>query len=204
MQTLGVKPRPPEAIHAATSLLQRGARVLLKSFGWQVVLVPLPAPKGIIIVYPHTSNWDFFIGVLYKAATGLPVRWIGKHTLFRWPVRSFLVHIGGIPIRRDQGSGLVDALLAEFARNEWLWLALTPEGTRSRTDYWKSGFYRLALEGHLPVGLGYIDYATRRIGIDTYLSLSGNVHEDLDRIRAFYADKRGRRPEDAGEIRLRE
>lgn len=204
MQTLAMQSLPPEAVHASATLLQRGARSLLGLFGWRVVLVPLPAPRGIIIVYPHTSNWDFFIGVLYKAATGLPVRWIGKHTLFRWPVRSFLVHIGGIPIRRDQGSGLVAALLAEFARNEWLWLALTPEGTRSRTGHWKSGFYRLAVQGHLPVGLGYIDYATRRIGIDTYLRLSGNVPEDVARIRAFYADKRGRRPENAGEIRLRE
>ena len=179
-------------------------RGILRLFGWRSVLVPLPAPKGILVVYPHTSNWDFFVGVVYKIGTALPARWVGKHTLFRWPVKSLLVYLGGIPIRRDQRSGLVDAMLAEFAKHDRMWLAVTPEGTRSRTDYWKSGFYRIALAGKLPVGLGYIDYATRTIGVDTYLTLTGDVAVDFARIRAFYQDKRGHRPENAGDIRLRE
>lgn len=166
------------------------------------MLVPPPATKGIVIVYPHTSNWDFFIGVLFKVGAGLPIHWLGKHTLFRWPVRGLLRRMGGIPITRNQRSGFVDALLTEFARQEWMWLAVTPEGTRSRTPYWKSGFYRIAIAGALPVGLGYIDYATRTVGIDTYLKLTGVESEDFERIRAFYAGKRGRRPENAGEIRL--
>jgi 1-acyl-sn-glycerol-3-phosphate acyltransferase len=177
---------------------------ILRLCGWRRVLVPLPAPKGIIVVYPHTSNWDFFIGVVYKIGTALPARWVGKHTIFRWPVRRLLVSLGGIPIRRDQRSGLVEAMLAEFAKHERMWLAVTPEGTRSRTEYWKSGFYRIALAGKLPVALGYIDYATRTIGIDTYLTLTGDVAADFARIREFYRDKRGRRPENEGEIRLRE
>ena len=177
---------------------------ILRLCGWRSVLVPLPAPKGIIVVYPHTSNWDFFIGVVYKIGTALPVRWVGKHTIFRWPVRRLLVYLGGIPIRRDQRSGLVDAMLAEFAKHDRMWLAMTPEGTRSRTEYWKSGFYRIALAGNLPVALGYIDYATRTIGIDTYLTLTGDVEADFTRIRAFYQDKRGRRPANEGVIRLRD
>lgn len=177
---------------------------LLRLCGWRSIMVALPAPKGIIVVYPHTSNWDFFIGVIYKIGTALPARWVGKHTIFRWPVRRLLVYLGGIPIRRDQRSGLVDAMLAEFAKHDRMWLAMTPEGTRSRTEYWKSGFYRIALAGQLPVALGYIDYATRTVGIDTYLTLTGDVEADFARIRAFYKDKRGRRPEHAGAIRLRE
>jgi 1-acyl-sn-glycerol-3-phosphate acyltransferase len=183
--------------------MQRCARALLRLIGWRSVLVPPPAAKGIIIVYPHTSNWDFVIGVLYKAGAGLPIRWLGKDSLFRWPVLRWLFQqLGGIPITRDQRSGFVATLLAEFARNDWMWLALTPEGTRSRTNYWKSGFYRIAVEGALPVGLGFIDYATRRVGVDTYLSLTGDTDHDFARIRAFYADKRGYRPENAGDIRL--
>ncbi|MGB8328442.1 MAG: lysophospholipid acyltransferase family protein [Steroidobacteraceae bacterium] len=197
-----MEPRPPKSIDHSPSLLQRCARTLLRLIGWRGVLVPPPTAKGIIIVYPHTSNWDFVIGMLYKAGTGLPLHWLGKNTLFRWPLRRLLRHIGGIPIMRDQRSGFVTALLAEFARNEWMWLALTPEGTRSRTDHWKSGFYRIAVEGGLPVGLGFIDYATRTVGIGAYLSLTGNPDRDIALIRAFYADKRGYRPENAGEIRL--
>jgi 1-acyl-sn-glycerol-3-phosphate acyltransferase len=197
-----MKSLPPEAIEARPTFLQRCARLLLRSVGWRSVFVSPPSPKGIIVVYPHTSNWDFIIGVLYKIGAGLPARWMGKDTLFRWPLRRLLLRIGGIPVNRRERSGLVDAMLAEFARNERMWLAVTPEGTRSRTDHWKSGFYRIALAAGLPIGLGYIDYATRTVGIDTYLNLSGDPTQDFARIRAFYAGKRGRRPQNTGEIRL--
>jgi 1-acyl-sn-glycerol-3-phosphate acyltransferase len=190
------EPRPP--------LVQRCARALLRAFGWRSVLVPPPAPKGIIVVYPHTSNWDFIIGVLYKIGAGLPARWMAKDTLFRWPVRRLFLRIGGIPINRREHTGFVSAILAEFARHEWMWLAVAPEGTRSRTDHWKSGFYQIALAGHLPVGLGYIDYGTRTVGIDTYLTLTGDPGHDFARLRAFYADKHGRRPENEGAIQLRQ
>jgi 1-acyl-sn-glycerol-3-phosphate acyltransferase len=198
------QPQPPASFVESPSLARRGILAILRLFGWRGVVTPLPAPKGIIVVYPHTSNWDFMVGVFYKVGTGLPARWVGKHTLFRWPLRRLLLCLGGIPIRRDQRSGLVDGMLAEFARHERMWLAVTPEGTRSRTEYWKSGFYRIALQGNLPVALGYIDYATHTVGIDTYLTLTGDVAADFERIRAFYKDKRGRRPENAGEIRLRD
>jgi 1-acyl-sn-glycerol-3-phosphate acyltransferase len=190
-------------IQRRPALAQRCARLLLKSSGWRSVFVPLPSSKGIIVVYPHTSNWDFVIGVLYMIGAGLPARWMGKDTLFRWPFRRLLLRIGGIPVNRRERSGFVDVLLAEFATSDRMWLAVAPEGTRSRTDHWKSGFYRIALAAGLSIGLGYIDYATRTVGVDTYLNLTGDPSQDFARIRAFYADKRGRRPENEGEIRLR-
>ena len=171
--------------------------------GWRSVLVAPPAPKGVIVVYPHTSNWDFIVGMLYKIGVGLPVRWMGKDSLFRWPLRRLLLQLGGIPINRREHSGFVDALLAEFTSSEWMWLAIAPEGTRSHTDHWKSGFYRIAVAGGLPLALGYIDYATRTVGIDTYLRLSGDPTNDFVRIREFYAGKRGRWPANEGDIRLR-
>ncbi len=191
------------AFTESLSLARRAVFATLQLFGWRAVVTPLPAPKGIIVVYPHTSNWDFMVGVFYKVGTGLPARWVGKHTLFKWPLRRLLLYLGGIPVRRDQRSGLVEAMLAEFAKHERMWLAMTPEGTRSRTEFWKSGFYRIALAGNLPVALGYIDYATHTIGIDTYLTLSGDEDADFARIREFYKDKRGRRPQNEGVIRLR-
>jgi 1-acyl-sn-glycerol-3-phosphate acyltransferase len=201
-QASSMESRAPASAEPSPSLLRRSARAVLKSIGWKTVLVPLPGPQGIVVVYPHTSNWDFIIGVLYKIGVSLRVRWVGKHTLFRWPLRRLFVRLGGVPIRRNQRSGFVEAVLAEFARGEPMWLAVTPEGTRSRTSSWKSGFYRIALAADLPVGLGYIDYSTRTIGIDTYIKLTGDVAADFDRIRAFYKDKRGRRPENEGDIRL--
>src|ERR1700687_4827444 len=112
---------PPGTTERGPSLVQRCARALLRAFGWHSVLVPPPSPKGIIVVYPHTSNWDFIIGVLYKIGSGLPIRWMGKDTLFHWSVRRLLLRIGGIPVNRHVRSGFVDALLAEFARSEWMW-----------------------------------------------------------------------------------
>lgn len=164
----------------------------------------MPGPRGIIIVYPHTSNWDLIIGLLYKFETALPAHWLGKDTLFRWPVRGLFRRLGGIPVNRRERSGFVETILEEFERHDWMWLALAPEGTRSRTDHWRSGFYRIAVAGRLPVGLGFIDYATRSIGIDTYLTMTGDAAQDMARIREYYADKRGGRPGLAGEIRLQD
>jgi 1-acyl-sn-glycerol-3-phosphate acyltransferase len=185
------------------TLAQRIARSLLAAAGWKAVYEPLPGPKGLVIVYPHTSNWDFIVGVLYKFAVGLPANWVGKDTLFRWPLGPLFKRIGGIPVNRSKSSGFVRSLLEEFKRRDAMWVALAPEGTRSHSDHWKSGFYRIALAAGLPVGLAYIDYGTRTLGIDTYVTLSGDQDADMQRLREFYADKRGRMPRNAGDIRLR-
>ena len=192
---------PPD--HARRSIIQRLAGTLLGAFGWRSVFVAPPAPKGIIVVYPHTSNWDFIVGVLFKFAVGLPAHWMGKDSLFRWPLRRLFQRMGGIPINRRERTGFVATLLEQFGRQDWMWLAVAPEGTRSRTDHWKSGFYQIAVAGKLPVGLGFIDYATHTVGIDTYIEMSGDPEADFARIRDFYAAKRGRRPEFEGDIRLR-
>ena len=190
-------------VSRSPSLLSRAALGLLALFGWRTVLVWPPEPKGVIMVYPHTSNWDFVIGVLFRIGHELPASWVGKTEMFPGPFRSWFGRIGGIPVDRHRAHGFVDQLVAEFARRDWMWLAITPEGTRSRTEYLKSGFYQLALEANLPVALAYIDYATRTAGIDTYVRMSGDPESDMARIREFYAGRRGRRHELAGEIRLR-
>ncbi len=185
------------------SIPQRLAAALLGLAGWRLAYRAPPAPKGVVVVYPHTSNWDFIVGMLYKTGVGLPVRWMGKDTLFRGPLAPLLRRLGGIAVNRREHTGFVETMLDEFAQHEWMWLVLAPEGTRAHTDHWKSGFYRIAVAGHLPLGLGYIDWATRTVGIDTYIELSGEADADFARIRAFYADKRGRRPALASDIRMR-
>jgi 1-acyl-sn-glycerol-3-phosphate acyltransferase len=171
--------------------------------GWTVDVVLPAEPRGVIIVYPHTSNWDFALGYLAKVAAGLKVQWIGKESLFRWPVAALLRRMGGIPVRRGARKGVVDLLAQEFARRERLWVVIAPEGTRSFTDHWKSGFYHLARTTGVPLGLASIDYGRRRVELRTYLALTGDPAFDLDRMRAYYHGVRGLRPQREGEIRFR-
>lgn len=188
--------RPPTPV-------QRLAGGILSALGWRVEVRWPAVPRCVIIVYPHTSNWDFVVGYLTKLSVGLPVQWIGKDTLFRWPVAGLLRRMGGIPVNRRESTGIISALAAELRRRPWMWLAIAPEGTRSHTDHWRSGFYHLALEARVPVGLAFIDYRERQVGLTTYLELTGDEARDLAAIRAAYEGKVGRHPEQAGEIRFR-
>ena len=175
---------------------------ILALFGWRVDYLPPPGPKGIVVVYPHTSNWDFPVGYLTRLVMGLPMSFVGKDTLFRWPVGGLLRRMGGIPANRRERTGLIGQLVGEFQRRDWMWLAIAPEGTRSHVPHWKSGFYRLALAAGVPVGLAFIDYRTRVVGLREYVHLTGDREADMARIRAAYEGKVGLRPERAGTIQL--
>lgn len=192
----------PDATRKRHSLLQLACLGLLRLFGWRALSAPLPGPRGVIMVYPHTSNWDFILGMLYRFGTGLRANWIGKDTIFRWPFRGLMVRMGGVPISRRAPGGFIGSAVEQFGGHEWLWLALAPEGTRKHTDHLKSGFYRIALGADVPCGLGFIDYATKTLGFQQFVRFSGNAKEDLALLQAFYADKRGRRPDEASEIRF--
>ena len=192
-----------DAVARRPALWRRFLLGLLRLCGWKTVLVWPPEPKGIIVVYPHTSNWDFVIGLMFRIGHDLPANWIGKAEMCPGPFRGLLKRLGGIPVDRSRASGFVDALVREFRSRDWLWIGITPEGTRSRTEYLKSGFYQLALAAGVPVGFGYIDYGARTIGIDTYVHFTGEEARDLELMRRFYSTKRGHRPELAGDIRFR-
>jgi 1-acyl-sn-glycerol-3-phosphate acyltransferase len=185
-----------------TTFRQRICAWILRKCGWTVVFRWPPVSKCVVIFYPHTSNWDFVWGVFAYLSLGWPVRWCGKDTWFRWPVGILARALGGIPVNRREPAGFVDQLKRRLDDAEELYIAITPEGTRSRTDHWKSGFYRLALAADTPVGLAFIDRPSKRIGIDTYIALSAREEEDLARLRAYYADKRGVHPELQGDIRF--
>ncbi len=176
---------------------------LLRLFGWRTVYQAAPGPKAIIVVYPHTSNWDFPVGMLFRFHYGVPIRWAAKDSLFRWPIGGLLKRLGGVPINRRNPVGLIEQLVEEFAHSASMYLCITPEGTRSRTDHWKSGFYRLAMQANLPVGLGFIDFGAKVAGVERWITLTGEVEADLDVIRAYYADKKGFAPDKAGDIRFR-
>ncbi|MEI7612543.1 MAG: 1-acyl-sn-glycerol-3-phosphate acyltransferase [Betaproteobacteria bacterium] len=179
------------------------AALILRLLGWSTVLSPAPARKTVIIFYPHTSNWDFPLGVLFRAKHQLQARWAGKDTLFRWPFRALFIALGGIPINRRIPTGVVGQLVAEFDKNDDFSICLAPEGTRSKTAYLKSGFYRLAIEADVPVGLAFVDYRRKQIGIEHWITLSGNEAADLETIRACYADKTALFPEKVSDIRFK-
>jgi 1-acyl-sn-glycerol-3-phosphate acyltransferase len=186
------------------SCLGRLSANVLRLFGWRIVYEKPPVAKSVIIVYPHTSNWDFPIGILFCYATGMPIHWAGKDTLFRWPYGAVFRRLGGFPVNRRMRTGFVGQMVDEFARHKTFYLAITPEGTRRYTNNWKSGFYRVAMAAQVPLTLGFFDYARREVGIAGYLTLSGDETVDLAQIAAVYADKRGRHPAKQGRIAFAE
>jgi 1-acyl-sn-glycerol-3-phosphate acyltransferase len=176
-------------------------RAVLDWFGWQLTGEPPAAARCVIVFAPHTSNWDFPLLLLVRIALGRHVRYLAKHTLLRGPFAWFFRATGAIPVERSQHQDLVRYLSEVFERSPALWLALSPEGTRQKTDHWKSGFYYIALEARVPVLLAFVDAARRECGVGPLLELSGDPGRDLEKIRAFYAGKRGIVPENESVIR---
>ncbi|MEE6273992.1 1-acyl-sn-glycerol-3-phosphate acyltransferase [Georgenia wangjunii] len=172
---------------------------------WTLRSQPPPANgTGILIGAPHTSNWDFVLMLAITWRAGIHVRFLGKHTLFRAPFGPLMRALGGIPVDRRDPHGLVDDVVGRIRAGERFFLVITPEGTRGAAEYWKSGFYRIAREAGLTLTLGYVDRPTMTTGLGPTLELTGDVAADMDRIRAFYADKRGLRPKNRTEPRLRD
>lgn len=188
-------------------MLQRFAHAVLRLLGWRVEFLPPPGPRGLIIVYPHTSNWDFVIGLLAKWAIGLPLRFVGKESLFRGFTGATLGRLmrlwGGRPVDRQRASGAVEQLAQLMHSEPWFWLAMSPEGTRRFQDHLRSGFYHLALAMQVPVCLAFIDYGRKAIGVRDYVRMSGDVDADLQLLRGFYAGVQGLYPRQASAIAFR-
>lgn len=182
---------------------QRWALRALHAFGWHVRMAPLPGPRGVMIIYPHTSNWDFPVGVFARWAIGVNFRWLGKAALFNRFTTPLLRAWGGEPIERGVASGAIERLAQRIQAADHYWLALTPEGTRGHSDHWRSGFYHIALAARVPLAIAYFDYAQKEVGLVDYIDLSGNVEADLARIRAAYEGRRGLKHEQAAPIRFR-
>ncbi len=179
------------------------ARACLRLAGWRLEGSAPTVPKYVLIGAPHTSNWDFVLALLVKSALGIRFCWIGKDSLFRFPFGGFMRWLGGIPVNRRVRSNFTEQMVARFCAHRELSVVITPEGTRSRTEYWKSGFYHVALGAGVPVVLGFVDYRCRRLGIGPVITLTGDREADMKVIREFYADKSGLHPEKQGQIRLR-
>jgi 1-acyl-sn-glycerol-3-phosphate acyltransferase len=183
------------------------AQAALRAAGWRLQFDGLPAQQGVLIVYPHTSNWDFVIGVLAKWSVGLPIVFFGKDTLFEVPLLgAWMRWLGGVPVDRARPQGAVQQMVACLCqareRDEFFWLALAPEGTRRYLPQWRSGFYRVALQASVPLGLVYIDFSRKEVGVDGFLALSGNAKRDMAAIAERLSRRKGLRPKQAAPIRL--
>jgi 1-acyl-sn-glycerol-3-phosphate acyltransferase len=177
------------------------SKLLLKLLGWRLLEPARRPDKAVVIAYPHTSNWDFLFTMLGKASLGQGAHWVAKDSLFRWPLGGPMRWMGGIAVNRRERTGFVDQMARQFAARDRFLLAMAPEGTRSLTPGWKTGFYRIALAANVPVALGCVDYARREVGVLAYLELSGDEAADIARIAEIYAGRRGLRPELASPIR---
>lgn len=171
-------------------------RAILRAAGWDLTGSIPDIPRFVIIVAPHTSNWDFIIGLAAKWALGLNVKWLGKHTLFRPPLGWFMRAIGGLPVNRKTANAIVDRSAAEFAKRDRLVFVLAPEGTRHKVQAWRSGFWHIARAADVPVVCAAIDWGrkTVRFGPTLHVQHDAEPSVDIERMKSFYDDVRGRHP----------
>jgi len=178
------------------------ARRLLALAGWQVHFEGLPRLQGVAVVYPHTSNWDFIIGILAKWAIGIPARFWGKDSLFTVPLFGpWLRWVGGLPIDRRAAHGAVGQMVETFRQHQQqerlLWLGLAPEGTRKRTPGWRSGFYQVALGADVPLGIVRLDWGRREVRFVDFLTLTGDESADYAQLQVLFKDVSGYHAEQA-------
>ncbi len=192
--------RPAEVLAIGASLPRRDYG-LLRTFGiwllarldWQVEGEFPDEPRLVVAIAPHSSNWDFVIGASLMFVFGLRVSFVAKHTLFWWPLGSFMRWLGGIPVDRAQPEGLAEALSGEYRRREQLWLAITPEGTRSAGARFKSGFYRVAQAAQVPVLPVYFNYRRRVTGFLPPLKPGEDIAAGVEKIRELLMTQGERR-----------
>ena len=181
----------------------RLADMVLKLFGWRAEGSLADCPKCVVVVAPHTSNWDFPVLMLVAVVLRVKVAWMGKHTLFRPPFGWIMRGLGGLPIDRSARHNMVEQAVESVHTHDRLLLAIPPEGTRKRAPYWRSGFYHIALGAQVPIALAYADYRRKVGGIGHVFVPSGDVDADMAIIRDFYSGVVGKRPDQFGEIRLK-
>lgn len=168
---------------------------ILRLAGWRVEVTVPDCPKCVICVAPHTSNWDFILGKLTYWSVRRKANFLMKEAWFVWPLGYLFRALGGIPVPRRRGSSLTEHLVKLMRERKQMNLAVTPEGTRSLTSKWRTGFLHIAYEAQVPVELGKIDYAKKLITItDTFIP-SGDIEADLKAVKQYYVGATARYPQ---------
>ena len=169
---------------------------ILKLFGWSLVIgIPEGIKKCVLIVAPHTSNWDFVVGRLCFNVIGLPTKFLIKKEAFFWPLGILLRKLGGIPVDRSKNNNVIKEVAHLFTHYDKLIITITPEGTRKLNKNWKRGFYYIAELAKVPIAVAFVDYGKKQAGIAFAFTPTGDFDKDFVKIRAFYNDKKAKYPE---------
>ena len=169
--------------------------LLYKKLGWTKCITVAHPDKFIICLAPHTSNWDFIIGQLYAQAEGFKINFLMKREWFFWPLGVIFKSLGGIPVWRSKHTSMTDNLAETAKTKDSFKLCITPEGTRSPNTEWKKGFYFIALKSEIPILLYGVDYEKKKIVCTDSFTPSGNIDEDMPKIKSYFKDFKGKKPE---------
>ena len=171
------------------------SKIILKIIRWRVVgVLPEDQRKYVLIVAPHTSNWDFILFVLAVSVLRLKPSVLIKSTLFLGPLGWFLRYCGAIPVNRTQANSLVDYIAGIYEEREEFVLIITPEGTRSANPNWKRGFHHVATTAQVPILIVYVDSTIKTIGIEGLMEPSEDIDKDIQRLKQFFDSKSGLKP----------
>ena len=178
------------------SFLQRICKTLLyKRMGWTAHIEVDHPEKYILCLAPHTSNWDFIIGLLYSRAEGIKANFLMKKEWFFWPLGPIFRKLGGVPVWRSKHTSMTDNLAETARKRDTFGLCITPEGTRSLNPEWKKGFYFIALKAGIPILLYGVDYEKKLIQCTKVIIPSGDVEKDMKEIKLYFKDFKGKKPE---------
>ena len=183
--------------------MSRVSNFFLKFFGWSFKSDSPPLDKCVLIAAPHTSNWDFPMMLAYGFKLNLRYHWLGKHTLFVGPVGIVMRKLGGIPVNREKKNDYVTSLSEEIISRKKCILIIPPEGTRARSDYWKSGFIYIARKANVPIVFGRLDYQRKNLAFSRKVSASLSDDKIMKFAQAFYKDARPLHPAGFGPVRLK-
>jgi 1-acyl-sn-glycerol-3-phosphate acyltransferase len=179
--------------------------IFLRLLGWRVEgSLPVGVSRAVVIAAPHTTNWDLPYMLAVSYVLGVRPSWLGKRELFHAPFGGVMRWLGGIPVDRDRRMNLVEQAADRLREADRLFLVIPPSGTRSRAPHWKSGFYHIARTARVPIVCAFLDYATKTGGIGPVFIPSADLGADMDRLRLFYRDVRGKYPDNETPIRLSE
>lgn len=184
-------------------MLKTLSKIILKIIGWHVDIKLPEEKKFVLIGAPHTTNWDLPIGLLCFWSAQVHLTWVGKKQLFVGPLGYILRALGGIPVDRSIHTGFIEQIAQQFNNRKEMIFGLTPEGTRSKTEYWKTGFYYIALQAKVPICLAYVDYPSRTFGLGEIIMPTGDIDKDFELIKSFYQHKKGKYPQNQGPIRIK-
>lgn len=167
-------------------------RTFLRLGGWKVTGTLPDVAKLVLIVAPHSSNWDGIWGMAAKIAMGFDVRVLGKAQLFWWPLSPLLRKLGVVPVDRSSPHGVVQQAVALIRDSDRMWFALTPEGTRKKVQKWKSGFLKIAAEARVPILMAYFHYPEKTVGIGELYYPTGEAEADMAYVREWYRPWQGK------------